>query len=362
MPVDLASSFEIEHVQVLAPDGTVDEDLSPDLTADELRRLYRGMKRSRRFDERAIALQRRGEIGTIAPAIGQEAAQVASAMALREDDWVVPAFREQGVALVRGTPMDQILLYAMGMEEGAEIPEGDHAMPPAVPVGSQALHGAGIGWANALAGNDQAAITYFGDGATSQGDVYEALNVAGVFDAQTVFLCQNNLWAISTPRGQQTRAGTLAQKAIAAGIPGVQVDGNDALGVYRVARNALERARAGEPSLVEALTYRRSMHTTSDDPRRYRTPEEEDEWERKDPIDRLERYLRARDEIDDEDVETIEAEFDRDFEDALARAREAREAIDPSDMFRFAYADIPPVIEQQFQAFRREQLEATDGD
>ncbi|MFB6303664.1 MAG: pyruvate dehydrogenase (acetyl-transferring) E1 component subunit alpha [Haloferacaceae archaeon] len=361
MPTESVASFDIEHTQVLAPDGTVDESLVPDLSEEELHRLYRAMKRSRRFDERAIALQRRGEIGTYAPSVGQEAAQVASALALREDDWVVPAFREQGVALLRGTPMDRLLMYAMGMEEGAEVPEGSNAMPTSIPVGSQALHAAGIGWANALGGGDEAAVSYFGDGATSQGDVYEALNVAGVFDAQTVFLCQNNQYAISTPRSGQTRAETLAQKAVAAGIDGLQVDGNDPLGVYRVTREALDRAREGDPTLVEALTYRRAMHTTSDDPRRYRTPEEEAEWERRDPIDRFETYLRDRGVLDADDVAAVEEAFEDDFDAALDRARTAREELDPADMFRFAFAELPPVVERQFDAFRRERG-GDDGD
>ena len=361
MPTESIASFDIEYTQILAPDGTVDEILVPDLADEELYRLYREMKRSRRFDERAIALQRRGEIGTYAPAVGQEAAQVASALALSEDDWVVPAFREQGVALVRGTPMDRLLMYAMGMEEGAEIPEGEHAMPTAIPVGSQALHAAGIGWANALGESDEVVISYFGDGATSQGDVYEALNIAGVFDAQAVFLCQNNQYAISTPRSGQTRADTLAQKAVAAGITGLQVDGNDPLGVYRVTREALERARDGDPTLVEALTYRRSMHTTSDDPTRYRTAEEEAEWERKDPIERLETHLRSEGVLDEDDAETIEEEFERDFDAAFENAQSARDELDPADMFRYAFREIPPVIERQFEAFQRGQGD-NDGD
>lgn len=309
------------------------------------------MKRSRLFDERCISLQRRGELGTYAPSIGQEAAQVASAFALHETDWVVPAFREQGVALARGTPMDRLLMYAMGMEEGAEIPGTVNALPPSIPVGSQALHATGVGWANTLAGTDEAVIAYFGDGATSQGDVYQALNIAGVLDSQVVFLCQNNQYAMSTPRARQTRAETLAQKAIGAGIAGLQVDGNDPLGVYRVTAEALTRARDGQPTLIEALTYRRSMHTTSDDPSRYRTPEEEAEWAEKDPIDRLEIYLRTKGWLTDGEVESVEAEFDHDFDAALNAARTARDNVDPRDMFEYAFAELPVVIKEQYDSF-----------
>ena len=266
MPREQAAEFSIDHVQVLAPDGAVDDALDPDLPEDDLLELYRTMKRARRLDERAVALQRRGELGTYAPATGQEAAQVGSAAALGEDDWLVPSFREQPAALARGTPPHVLLWYSMGMEEGAATPRDRRTLPPSVPVGSQALHAAGLGWAQEMAGDDAASLVYFGDGATSEGDVYEALNLAGVHRSHAVFLCQNNQYAISVPRAKQTRAGTLAQKAIAAGIEGVQVDGNDVLGTYAVVSDALERARGGDPVIVEALTYRRSVHTT-DHPR-----------------------------------------------------------------------------------------------
>ncbi|MFC7137691.1 thiamine pyrophosphate-dependent enzyme [Halobaculum litoreum] len=290
--------------------------------------------------------------GTYAPAIGQEAAQVGSAAALDAGDWIVPAFREQIVYLMRGSPMHKILWYAMGMEEGAEIPEGSNLMPPSIPVGSQALHATGIGWGKALRGENAATITYFGDGATSTGDVYEALNFAGAYDAQTVFLCQNNQYAISTPRRVQTRAETLAQKAVAAGIEGIQVDGNDVLAVYVATTEALEKARNGNPVLIEAETYRRSMHTTSDDPSVYRSAEEEADWEQRDPISRFETYLRSEGVLDDNRIEEINAAIEAELADAIDRAKEGQSEIDPVDMFRHTFAEMPPVLQRQLAEYK----------
>ncbi len=354
MPEETVAQFHIRSVQVLSEDETVDDELVPDLSDDELLTVYEQMKRSRRLDERAIALQRRGELGTYAPAIGQEAAQVGTAFALGEDDWLVPSFREQPALLVHGTAPDAILQYAKGMEEGAEIPDGEGALPPAIPVGSQPLHAAGIGWGEALQDRENVAITYFGDGATSEGDVYEAMNFAGVYGAQTVFVCQNNRYAISTGTEKQTRAETFAQKAIAAGIDCVQVDGNDVLGVYRVAREAVEKARNGEPVLIEALTYRRSMHTTSDDPSAYRESEEESEWEARDPILRFQRYLEDRGILDEETKDAIAERIEEELASAIDEANERREELDPADMFRHVYEDLPPELERQLAAFEAE--------
>ena len=359
MPREEIADFTIESVQVLDADESVDDDLVPDLSDEKLLELYESMKRSRRLDARAIALQRRGELGTYAPAIGQEAAQVGTAFAMADDDWIVPSFREQPALLVRGTPPEQILQYALGMEEGAEIPGGEGALPPAIPVGSQPLHAVGVGWGESLQGRENVAVTYFGDGATSEGDVYEAFNFAGVYDAQTVFVCQNNQYAISTGVEKQTRAETLAQKAIAAGIEGIQVDGNDILGVYRVAQEAMEKARDGEPVLIEALTYRRSMHTTSDDPTAYRESEEEAEWEARDPILRFQVFLEDRGILDDETEDEIDERIESELADAIDRARAAREELDPADMFRHVYDELPPELEAQLAAF--ESRGETDG-
>jgi pyruvate dehydrogenase E1 component alpha subunit len=352
MPRETVASFDITYQEVLSSDGSVDEALYPSELSDaELRELYRHMKLARRLDERAIALQRRGELGTYAPSTGQEAAQVGSAMALREDDWFVPAFREQAAAIALGGAPRDVLLYAMGYEEGAEIPDELNALPPAIPVGSQPLHAAGIGWGESLKGTDRAAITYFGDGATSQGDVYEAMNFAGVYDAQTVFCCQNNQYAISTPRHVQTQAETLAQKAVAAGIESIQVDGNDVLGMYAATRDAIEKARQGNPVLIEALTYRQQMHTTSDDPSRYRSDVEEDEWLAKDPLIRYEAFLRNRGLLDDDAIDTIDDTIEAELEDAITAAKTAATTADPADMFHHVFAEMPASLRSQHAQF-----------
>ncbi|NUC71033.1 pyruvate dehydrogenase (acetyl-transferring) E1 component subunit alpha [Haloterrigena sp. SYSU A558-1] len=351
MPRSTVADFSIDRVQILDQDGRVDESMEPDLEGERLREWYRTMKLSRRLDERTIALQRRGELGTFAPATGQEAAQVGSTAALADDDWTVPAFREHPSALARGLSPQGVFEYAMGLEEGGEPPDDVPIMPPAIAVGSQPLHAAGIGWAQAMTDSDRVALTYFGDGATSEGEVYEAMNLAGVYEAQTIFCCQNNQYAISTPLEKQTRAATLAQKAVAAGIEPIQVDGNDVLGVYAVTKEARERALRGVPTLIEATTYRREMHTTADDPSVYRTTEEEEEWEPLDPILRFERYLRDRGVLDDETVSAIEDEIETELEDALEAARETKANADPVDMFDTAYAELPDYLERQREAF-----------
>ncbi|MBZ6494224.1 pyruvate dehydrogenase (acetyl-transferring) E1 component subunit alpha [Natrinema longum] len=355
MPRSQLATFSIERVEILDQDGRVDESLEPDIDDERLLEWYRTMKRSRRLDQRVIALQRRGELGTFAPATGQEAAQVGSTAALDEADWTVPAFREHPSALARGGSAQEIIEYAMGLEEGGAPPDDVPMLPPSIAVGTQPLHAAGIGWAEAMNDSDSVALTYFGDGATSEGEVYEAMNLAGVYEARTIFFCQNNQYAISTPLSKQTRAATLAQKAVAAGIEPVQVDGNDVLGVYAVTRKARERARRGVPTLIEATTYRREMHTTADDPSVYRTTEEEASWEPLDPILRFQQYLRERGLLDDETVESIEAEIEADLKDALEAARETKANADPADMFDTAYAERPPYLERQREAFRADE-------
>ncbi|WP_135825080.1 pyruvate dehydrogenase (acetyl-transferring) E1 component subunit alpha [Halorussus ruber] len=349
------AEFSVEYVQALDEEGNLDEAQAPEVDDEDLLELYRLMRLSRRTDERAVALQRRGESGTYAPGIGQEAAQVGSAFALGDDEWMVPSFRESAAYLTRGAPVHRLLWYAMGMEEGAEV--ADRNTPPSIPVGSQALHAAGLGWGQAIRGEDAATLTYFGDGATSQGDVYEAMNVAGVLDAHTVFCCQNNQWAISVPRERQSRSETLAQKAVAAGIDGIQVDGNDVLGVLGVARDALESAREGNPVMVEALTYRQSMHTTSDDPRVYRTEEEEGDWDARDPIVRFERYLREEGVLDDDRMAEIADDIEALLSDEIDRAREGREQVEPAEMFDYVFAETPPELRRQRETFEREEGE-----
>lgn len=347
MPVRTLVSYSIERVTVLAEDGTVDEALMPDLDSQRIKDLYSQMVLTRRFDERMFKLQRQGRLGTFARVAGQEGAHVGAAFALHSTDWLVPAFRETGALLVRGIPMEQLLQFWSGDERGAAFPRDLRTLPIAIPVGTHMLHAVGIAWALKHSGEAAAALTFFGEGATSEGDFSEAMNMAGVFDVPTVFFCQNNQYAISVPYTKQTASCTVAQKALAYGMSGVQVDGNDVFAVYRVTQEALERARSGlGPTLIEAHTYRVTDHTTSDDARRYRSDEEVEKWRRRDPIERLARYMRAAGLLDEaEEAATLVAADQK-----VAAAVDVFEALDPpapEEIFRHVYAEMTPQLAEQ---------------
>ena len=352
MPRKVLESFNVSYLQILDAEGHLDTDLEPDIPPDALRHLYRTMVLARQLDQRMLSLQRQGRIGTFAPSTGQEASQVGSAFALEPTDWMVPAFRETAAYLLRGLPIKAILIYFMGREEGNLIPEGHRDLPIAIPVASQIPHAVGLAMAAKIRRDPCAVLTYFGDGATSEGDFHEACNFAGVFQVPVVFLCQNNQYAISVPIQRQTRARTLAQKAIAYGFDGLQVDGNDLLAVYVATRDALARAKAGKgPTLIECLTYRMSMHTTADDPSRYRTKEEEEEWRKKDPSPRFREYLRRKRLWDEAWQAQIEQEIDAEIRRALEEA-EAGADVDPTDMFDAVFASKPPYLQRQQEELR----------
>lgn len=350
--VDL--SYRIEYLSILDEDANLDTELEPDLPDELLLKLYRTMVRARRLDARMLDLQREGRLGTFAPIKGQEASQVGAIATLGEGDWMIPSFRETAAALWRGQPMHSILLYYGGNPQGNESLEGTHNLPLAIPVATQIVQAAGIGYGIKYRGRDEVAMVFFGDGATSEGDFYEALNFAGVFQTPVVFLCQNNQWAISLPRAEQTRAKTLAQKAVAAGIPGIQVDGNDILAVYAAAKEAVERARSDQgPTMIECVTYRLSLHTTADDPTRYRDEEEVKQWEQRDPIPRFERYLAGKGLLTEDELESIAAEVDRQIEEAVERYEEQRQKLGDQAraMFDHVYAERSPYLEEQLHQF-----------
>ncbi len=341
----------IERLSILDADGRVDRALEPEIPPDDLMRLYRTFLLARRFDERMTRLQRQGRIGTYLPARGHEAAVLGSVSALRPTDWLVPVWREWAAYLWRGWPLENLILLYAGYTEGTRVPDGIHDLPVCVPMGTHIPHAVGVACAARYKRDGSVTLCYFGDGASSEGISQEALNFAGVLQAPVVFVCVNNQWAISVPVARQTRAKSIAQKAIAYGFPGVQVDGNDLLAVYAATREAVERARAGGgPTLIEAVTYRLGPHSTADDPTRYRSEAELTEWEAKEPFPRFRRYLEAKGLVD----ETLHARLDEEadaevraaIERAEARMREARLA----DMFDHVYAQLPAEVEAQRQA------------
>jgi len=356
---------QIDYLSILEEEGKVDRDLEPKIPNELLIRLYRTMLLARRFDERLFSLQRQGRIGTFPPIKGQEAAHLGAVAVLRDSDWMVPSFRELAAELWRGRPIENVIIYNAGFNEGGKIEDGKNNLPISVPVGTQVLHAVGIGWALKYRKKDDVVMTFFGDGATSEGDFHEGLNFAGVFQTPTIFVCQNNQWAISVPRSRQTRSETLAQKAIAYGIQGIQIDGNDILAVYAAADEAVSRARAGQgPTLIEAVTYRVAVHTTADDPKRYRTDQEVELWLKKDPLVRFEKYLTAKRLLNKKKMESLEEEVREEIQAAVARAEERiKEIGNPLDMFDHAYAELPPHLKEQRDFLARElaQLETGGG-
>ena len=343
-----------ERLEILDTEGRVDTDLMPEMDPSRVRDLYRDMVLMRTFDSKALKLQRQGRMGTWPPIKGQEAIQAGVALAMGENDWLIPAFREHGIMVLRGVPLHLVFAYWAGDERGSSYPEDVRCFPVAVPVGSQWQHGTGVGLSLKLREEDAVAVTFGGDGSTSEGDFHEAVNCAGVFGTKTVFVIQNNQWAISVPLHRQTAAETLAQKAHAYGIPGIQVDGNDVFAVYAAATEAIERTRRGDgPYLIEAVTYRLGDHTTADDASRYRPDEELEKWEGRDPILRLRRYLNDQG-LWDDDQETVLLEEATGWVDGQVKILEEMEPQAPEEIFTSMYAAMPPHVVEQMQSLIEE--------
>lgn len=340
---------KVESLSILDEKGHLDKDLEPDIPEELLLRLHRAMLLGRRFDERLLNLQRQGRIGTFAPITGQEASQLGAVATLRETDWMAPSFRETAAELWRGKAMESVIMAFGGYSDGWPEEKQHNDLPVSVPVATQILHAVGIAWAIKYRQKDDVAMVFFGDGGTSEGDFHEGLNFAGVYQSPVIFVCQNNQWAISVPRSKQTRSKTLAQKALAYGLPGIQVDGNDILAVYVASKEAVDRARAGDgATLIENVTYRMMMHTTADDPKRYRTDKEVNAWKKRDPILRFQKYLLGKKLLSEEKIAALEEEVKAEIQTAVDNAEAMmKKAGDPLDMFEHAYASLPPYLQEQ---------------
>ena len=348
MPKKTIKTFKLEYLQILDENGRCDKKLMPKLSAVQIKELYRSMVLVRTFDNKAVALQRQGRIGTYAQVKGQEAVQVGTCFALKKTDWVLPSYRESAVFLLRGHPMYKILQYWAGDERGSVVAADNNTMPIVIPVGSQIALATGVAWAMKLKREKgKAALVYFGDGATSKADFHEGLNLAGVFQVPCVFLCSNNQYAISVPGFKQTAAETYAQKGIAYGVPCLKVDGNDIFAVYKATKEALDRAYAGKgPTLIECYTYRMGDHTTSDDARRYRTEKELQYWQKRDPLDRLRKYMESKKMWGKKDDEKLLKEVSEIVEKGVAEM-EKISAPDMEDMFKYTYAEMTAQLKDQ---------------
>jgi 2-oxoisovalerate dehydrogenase E1 component alpha subunit len=345
-----------EPLRLINQDGTLSRDTSGELAlpeADVLRELHRRMVLGRRFDTEATALARQGRLAVYPSSRGQDACQVGAVLALRDQDWLFPTYRDTVAVLTKGVPPMEALALMRGDWHCGYDPIAYRAAPQCTPLATNALHAVGLAHAARLQSKDQGALVLLGDGATSEGDTHEALNFAAVWQAQVVFLVQNNGYAISVPLAKQTAAPTLAAKGIGYGVPSLLIDGNDAAAVYSAVQRSINRAG---PTLIEAVTYRIEAHTSADDATRYRSDEEVSAWRGRDPIVRLEAFLRRRGLLDDEATAQLAAESERRA--AGLREQMTEEAIaDPAELFEHVYARPTPALERQRAALLTELAE-----
>ncbi|MEM3791677.1 MAG: pyruvate dehydrogenase (acetyl-transferring) E1 component subunit alpha [Candidatus Micrarchaeaceae archaeon] len=336
----------VEYVQVMDENGNIDYSEFPKEIKDEdILSMYKYMLFARQVDAKALSLQRQGRAMTYAPLVGEEATQVGSAYAMGAEDFFVPSFRQHAVFIMKGVPLHLIFLYWRGYEEANKFPENVQGLPIIVPVGSQMPHAVGVAFAQKYLKTNKAVVAYVGDGGTSEGDFSEALNFAGVLKVPLVTIIENNQWAISVPRSKQSAAVTLAQKAFAAGLECVQVDGNDVVGVYKVTKEAIEKAKKGSPQVIECITYRLSMHTTADDPTKYRSEDEVKYWEQRDPLIRVKKYLTSKG-IWNENIEEEQKENNAKIIDEAVEKAESFKG-DPKSMFTNLYSFLPASLKEE---------------
>lgn len=331
--------------QILDAEGKLVGEL-PDLGAERMLALYRFMQLGRAFSNKIIALQRQGRATTFGSLVGQEASAVGLAAPLQSQDWLATSYREIASLIVKGVPLSTMVYSFRGMTP-ADWPAESRCLPYQIVIGTQMLHAVGLGMAAKIAGDPVVAVGVCGDGATSEGDFNEALNFAGVFQAPVVLVVQNNGWAISVPRKKQSAAASFAARGVGFGVPAELVDGNDILAVYDAMSRAVERARSGQgPTLIELLTYRIGAHTTADDPTRYRDAAEIEEWQRKDPIARFQKFLLARDLLSESDIERMLAGIEEEINQAVEIA-ESTPDMAPDSFFDYVAAELTPRLEEQ---------------
>ncbi|MDQ0272443.1 pyruvate dehydrogenase (acetyl-transferring) E1 component subunit alpha [Cytobacillus purgationiresistens] len=348
---------QFQMLQILNEEGkVVNESAMPDLSDEQLQELMHRMVYTRILDQRSISLNRQGRLGFYAPTAGQEASQLASQFALEKEDFILPGYRDVPQIIWHGLPLSQAFLWSRGHYEGGNIPEGVNVIAPQIIIGAQYIQTAGVALGMKKRGEKAVAVTYTGDGGASQGDFYEGINFAGAFKAPAIFIVQNNRFAISTPVEKQSAAKTIAQKAVAAGIPGVQVDGMDPLAVYAAVNEARERALNGEgPTLIETLTYRYGPHTMAgDDPTRYRTSDQDNEWEKKDPLVRFRKFLEDK-KLWNEDRENEVIEKAK--EDIKVAIKEADDTPKQkvTDLMSIMYEEMPYNLKEQYEIYKEKE-------
>ncbi|WP_088005824.1 pyruvate dehydrogenase (acetyl-transferring) E1 component subunit alpha [Indiicoccus explosivorum] len=358
-PVGTLQEIEkkFEMFQVLNEEGEiVNEEADPKLSDEELQELMRRMVYTRILDQRSISLNRQGRLGFYAPTAGQEASQIASHFALQKEDFILPGYRDVPQLIWHGWPLHQAFLFSRGHFKGNQMAEGLNVLPPQIIIGAQYVQTAGVALGLQKRGKEAVAVTYTGDGGSSQGDFYEGINFAGSFRSPAIFFVQNNQYAISTPRELQTSAETIAQKAVAAGIPGILVDGMDPLAVFAATRDARKRAVAGEgPTLIETLCYRYGPHTMAgDDPTRYRTSETDSEWEKKDPLVRFRKYLEAKDLWSEEKENEVIEQAKEEIKAAIKEADNTPKQ-KVTDLMEIMYNEMPQNLQEQYEIYKEKE-------
>jgi pyruvate dehydrogenase E1 component alpha subunit len=344
---------QFETLQILNEEGeVVNEAAMPNLSDEQMQELMKRMVYTRILDQRSISLNRQGRLGFYAPTAGQEASQLASQFALETEDFILPGYRDVPQIVWHGLPLYQAFLWSRGHFEGMNVPEGVNVLHPQIIIGAQYVQTAGVALGMKKRGTKAVAVTYTGDGGSSQGDFYEGINFAGAYKAPAIFFVQNNQFAISTPVEKQTAAKTMAQKAVAAGIPGIQVDGMDPLAVYAATRDARERAVNGEgPTLIETLTYRYGPHTMAgDDPTRYRTADLDNEWEKKDPLVRFRKFLEKKGLWNEEQENEVIESAKEDIKEAIKKADGAPKQ-KVTDLISIMYEEMPHNLKEQYELF-----------